>query len=66
MPWENPHPESAAPHPPKKPAAKPPVAVDLFVDCGSYGRVARFRPNGRWIDPYTGEEVRNVISWLVL
>ena len=51
--------------PPKADAAQSPVPFDfdLLVDCGSFRYVALLLPGSKWIDPFNGEEVKNVISW---
>ena len=42
---------------------RPPIGVDVLVDCGSFRCVARFMASGKWISTYNGDEVRNVVSW---
>jgi hypothetical protein len=42
---------------------RPPVGVDVLVDCGSFRCVAHLTASEKWISTYNGEELRNVVSW---
>jgi hypothetical protein len=46
-----------------EPVEPPPSDVDCLVDCGLFRCIARFRRDGKWISPYSGDEIKNVISW---